>query len=153
MEVLFLYQFRPFIMDNTFNTKITIKIDWADLDLFGHVNNVAFFKYVQTARVNYCELVGLTSLFDISKNSFMVASSQCQFKSPLHYPGELTVMCKVDWIRNTSFQLVYKLYNSSKVLVAEASDVLVVYDHHTKNKVLISEQLKNEISKIEKRTF
>jgi acyl-CoA thioester hydrolase len=117
-------------MDNTFNTKIVLKIDWADLDLFGHVNNVAFFKYVQAARVNYCEQIGLTSLLDTTKLSFMVVSSQCQFKNPLHYPGEITVSCKVEWIKNTSFQLLYLLHNANNVLVAEACDVLVVYKHH-----------------------
>ena len=25
------------------NTHIVLKIDWSDLDFFGHVNNVAFF--------------------------------------------------------------------------------------------------------------
>ncbi|WP_317897356.1 acyl-CoA thioesterase [Aurantibacillus circumpalustris] len=130
-----------------------LKINWADLDLFGHVNNVAFFKYIQAARVNYCELIGLTSLFDLSKNSFMVASSQCEYKSPMHYPGEVSVLCRVDWIKNTSMQLLYELYNSENILVAKAMDVLVVYDHSKKIKVSISSQLKSEIMKIEKRGF
>jgi acyl-CoA thioesterase FadM len=26
---------------------VNIAIDWAELDLFGHVNNVAFFRYLQ----------------------------------------------------------------------------------------------------------
>ena len=30
-------------------TQITLRIDWSELDLFGHVNNVAFHKYAQTA--------------------------------------------------------------------------------------------------------
>lgn len=39
-------------MDN-YNTSLELRIDWSEMDLFGHVNNVAFFKYVQASRVNY----------------------------------------------------------------------------------------------------
>ena len=142
-----------FDMQGTYKTKLTLRIDWADLDLFGHVNNVMFFKYIQTARVNYCEQIGLTSLNDSSKLSFMVVSSQCQFKKPLLYPGEITLHTKVDWIKNTSLQLAYQLIDSKNNLVAEAADVLVVYDHFKKTKVLISPELKSEIEKREERIF
>jgi acyl-CoA thioester hydrolase len=136
-----------------FKTQLRLRIDWADLDLFGHVNNVMFFKYIQAARVNYCERIGLTSLNDISKLSFMVASSQCQFKKPLLYPGEIIVYTRVDWIRNSSLQLSYFLIDSNDNLVAEASDVIVVFDHHKKTKVVISPLLRKEIEKAEGRIF
>lgn len=131
-------------MENSFTLKL--RIDWADLDLFGHVNNVAFFKYLQATRVSYCESIGLTSLNDADKLSFMVASSQCQFKKPLFYPGDVTVTATVEWIKNTSFQLSYKLFNDQKELVAEAADVLVVFDHHKKEKVVISEGLSGRMN-------
>src|SRR5215213_3613528 len=115
-----------------YNTELVIRIDWADLDLFGHVNNVAFFRYLQTARVNYCEKIGLTSLNNENKLSFMVASSQCQFKKPLTYPGNITVFARVDWIKNSSMQLSYKLFNAAKELSAEGADVIVIFDHHAK---------------------
>jgi len=140
-------------MRDSYKTKLSLRIDWADLDLFGHVNNVMFFKYIQAARVNYCELIGLTSISDPSKLSFMVASSQCQFKKTLLYPGKINVFTKVDWIKNTSFQLVYQLMDSTDNLVAEAADVLVVYDHFKKTKVLISSELKKKIETQEEQSF
>ena len=33
-------------------THISLRIDWSELDLFGHVNNIAFHKYAQTARLH-----------------------------------------------------------------------------------------------------
>ena len=146
-EVLFFY------MHSEYNTELEIRIDWADLDLFGHVNNVAFFKYVQAARVNYCEIIGLTSLNETGKHSFMVASSQCQFKKPILFPGSIRVFTKVEWIKNTSVQLSYKLINQNEEIVAEAADVIVVFDHHAKQKVQIDNRLKSVIEKIEKRQF
>jgi len=79
----------------------------------------------------------------------MVASSQCQFKKPLLYPGNITVFAEVEWIKTTSFQLKYQLYNQENSLVAEAADVLVVFDHHQKTKVIISGGLKKNMEKVE----
>jgi len=139
-------------LEKNFNTSYTIRIDWADLDLFGHVNNVVFFKYIQAARVNYCELIGLTSLDEADKLSFMVASSQCQFKKPLHYPGNILVHTRVDWVKNTSLQLCYRLEKNGE-LIAEAQDVIVVFDHRQKTKALISEELRKRIAEREQRTL
>jgi acyl-CoA thioester hydrolase len=136
-----------------YHTELELRIDWADLDLFGHVNNVVFFKYIQACRVNYCEKIGLTSLNDPSRHSFMVASSQCQFRKPLTYPGNIKGFTKTDWIKNTSLQLSYTLMNDAGELVAEASDVIVVFDHHLKTKVTITDALKKTIEDIEQRAF
>ena len=134
-------------------TEFSIRIDWADLDLFGHVNNVTFFRYIQASRVNYCEKIGLTSLNDGGADSFMVASSQCQFKKPLTYPGNIKVSAKVSWIKNSSLQLSYEIYNDAGDLVAEASDVIVVFDHNKKTKVTISPALRATIEGVEGRSI
>jgi acyl-CoA thioesterase FadM len=39
--------------------KLELRIDWSDIDLFGHINNLAILRYVQAARVNYLEIIGL----------------------------------------------------------------------------------------------
>lgn len=136
-------------MKQHFNTKITIAVDWADLDLFGHVNNVAFFKYVQSARVNYCELIGLTALNNTNKLSFMVASSQCQFKKPLLYPNKIIVSCKTTWIKNSSFQLNYLINLEDGTIIAEAEDVLVVFNHQLKIKALLNDEMRVKINSID----
>lgn len=140
-------------MSNLYYTHIKLKVDWADLDLFGHVNNVVFFKYIQSARVNYCELIGLTSLNNSDKLSFMVASSQCQFKKPLRYPDEIHVFCKVDWIKNSSFQLSYQIHNSENIVIAEAADILVVYNHLQHCSFKMPESVRETVQRIEKRVF
>lgn len=132
-----------------YNTQHSLRVDWADLDLFGHVNNVAFFRYIQSARVHYCESIGLTSVNDRDKLSFMVASSQCRFKKPLFYPNGIVVHIKADWLKNSSLQLAYRVTDRSDDLVAEGEDVLVVFDHHKKEKVTIPESLRETIRRIE----
>jgi acyl-CoA thioester hydrolase len=139
MEVCFLMQM---------NTELDIRIDWAELDLFGHVNNVAFFRYMQAARVDFCDAAGLTSLNEADKLSFMVASSRCQFKKPLYYPGHVKINTRCDWTKNSSFQLSYILTGDDGRLLAEGQDVLVIFDHRKKIKVNISEALRSRLGPV-----
>lgn len=138
-------------MEVVYKQKLKLRIDWSDLDLFGHVNNVAFFKYAQASRLAYCELLDLTSTMEAGKLSFMVASSQCDFKLPLYYPGEIEVQTRLDWIKNTSFQLRHRILNQQGQIAAETSDVLVLYDYEKKEKTLIKADLKMKMEELEGR--
>jgi len=140
-------------MFSGYNTNIILKIDWSDLDLFGHVNNVAFFKYIQSARVNYCESIGLTTVNESGKPGFIVAAITCNFKTPLKYPGNVKVFTKTEWIKNSSLQLSHVLVDDKEQVVAEATDVLVIFDYEQKTKINVPADLRSQIEKIENKAF
>ena len=123
------------------------------MDLFGHINNVAYFKYIQAARVNYCELVGINTFDPSEKLSFAVAATNCQFKKPLYYPGEISVKTKVAWIKNSSLQLDHIILNNKNEIAAEGSDVIVLFDYATQAKVNVPERVREKVSEIEKGKF
>ncbi len=128
---------KPFIIEND--------IEWAELDLFGHVNNVAFFFYVQKARLKFCEYLGLTSLNESGKNGFIVASSHCDFLQPLFYPGKVQLIVNVEAVNNSSFVLTYQIINQQQVIAAKAKDVLVVFDYQNRKKVLMDASIKEKL--------
>ena len=128
---------------------VNIDIDWAELDLFGHVNNVAFFRYLQNTRVHYCRAIGITVLNEPNKPGFVVASSKCQFLKPLYFPGQVQVKVKTEWIKNSSFQLCYQLFNQHNEKVAEAEDVLVLYDYAKGNKMLVPLEIREAIAALD----
>lgn len=136
-----------------FNTAITIKLDWSEMDLFGHVNNVAYFKYIQAARVNYCGLIGINTYRPEEKLSFAVAATSCQFKKPLHYPGEIVVKTKVAWVKNTSLQLDHVIINQDNEVCAESNDVIVIFDYAANAKVNAPATIRQKIEDIEKKVF
>lgn len=123
-------------------TKITLRIDWSELDIFGHVNNVAFNKYAQTARLNYVDMIGLMELHKTQNIGFMVAETNCQFKKELLFPGNIHIQTKIEFVKNTSFTLQHIMTNDAGELVAIAKDVLVVFDFNKKEKCLIPEEIK-----------
>jgi acyl-CoA thioester hydrolase len=131
-----------------FNTQINIQLDWSEMDLFGHINNVAYFKYIQAARVNFCESAGINTHRADNPLSFAVASSSCNFKKPLFYPGSIVVKTKVEWIKNSSFQLKHIIINEAGELSAEGVDVLVLFDYSVNIKILIPEAVREKLGSL-----
>lgn len=122
-----------------------IRIDWSEMDLFGHINNVAYFKYVQAARVNYLQSAGINTADPENKLSFAVAASSCSFKQPLFFPGQIIVKTKTDWIKNTSLQLTHIIYTEKKQVAAEAVDVIVLFDYATQSKIPVPDNVRQKI--------
>jgi len=136
-----------------FFIKQEIRIDWSDIDAMGHINNLAILKYVQTARVNYIETIGFNYLHTAKKIGPILASTHCQFRKPLFYPGQVTVFSKVDYIKTTSFRINHKLFNDKSELIAEAQDIMVLYDFINNHKVTISEEIRKKIELLEDKHF
>jgi len=138
---------------NHYPVKLQLRIDWSEMDLFGHVNNVAYFKYIQAARVNYWEISMLSKLFTEMKLGPILLSTGCQFIKPLFYPGTITVASGVAFIKNTSFGIHHRILNEQGHIAAEANDVIVTYDFTKNEKIAVPEDFRKAVEKIEGRVF
>ncbi len=98
---------------------LSLRIDWSEMDLFGHVNNVSFFKYIQASRVNYWEQSGISKLFAEEKQGPILASVNCNFIQPLFYPGNILIKAQIEFMKTTSFGLHHQIFNNKQELAAE----------------------------------
>lgn len=128
-----------------------LRIDWSDLDMFGHVNNISILRFVQSARVNYWELAGIAEMFAIEGKGPMLLSTGCQFKRPLFYPGSVVVFSGIEFIKNTSFGIEHKLFDAEGNLVAEARDIMVMYDFRKSEKIPFPDLLRMKVEQLEER--
>lgn len=119
-----------------------IKLDWSEMDLFGHINNVAYFKYIQSARVNFLEQVGINTANPDNKLSFAVAQSTCDFKKPLYFPDVIKVISSATWIKNTSMQIEHQILNGADEVCANGKDVIVLFDYGSMQKAVISNEVR-----------
>jgi len=138
---------------NESSMKLELRIDWSELDVFGHVNNLEIMKYVQAARVNYLEKVGLMQLQSEKNIGPILASIHTQFRKPLFYPGQVTVYSGVDYIKTSSFKIHHEIYNDNNELAAEAQDIIVFYDFNRNHKLSIPEELRKKIELLEDKNF
>ena len=136
-----------------FPVKLTLRIDWSELDTFGHVNNVSIFKYIQSSRVKYLDEIGMTKMHEEFKIGPTLASCKCEFKKPLFYPGEITIHSRVDYIKNTSFCISHQIIDDKNQLTAEAQDIIVLFDFNKNKKVQVPQETRSIIEKLENRTF
>jgi acyl-CoA thioester hydrolase len=139
--------------ETSFPVKLNLRIDWSELDYFGHVNNVSFFKYIQASRVHYWDQIGLTQSHRETNIGPVLASCKCDFKQPLFYPGNVSILSRIEFIKNTSFGIHHKLQNNHRETVAEAHDIMVMFDFNTNEKVSFPQALKEKIEAIEKRAM
>jgi len=136
---------------NIFPAKLNLRIDWSELDLFGHVNNVMFFKYIQASRVNYWETVGIYEQYRHSNIGPILASTNCNFLKPLFYPGNIIIEARIEFIKNTSFGIHHQIKNHLNEIAAEAHDVIVVYDFNKNEKVIFPPELRMKVQEFEGR--
>lgn len=128
-----------------YSTKLSIRIDWSEIDLFGHVNNLAILKYVQAARVAFLESIGLMQMQAEERTGPILGSLNCRFRKPLFYPGEVTVYSRVSLVKNTSFIIEHAILNDKDELAAEAEDVIVFFDFDSNAKLPLPQEIRHKI--------
>ncbi|WP_425833625.1 acyl-CoA thioesterase [Streptomyces fractus] len=96
---------------------------WADMDAYGHVNNVVFLRYLEEARIDF--------LFRPDKDfqqGSVVARHEIDYKRQLvhrHRPVDIELW--VSEIKAASFTLAYEVKDEDVVYV-RASTVVVPFD-------------------------
>lgn len=65
---------------------------WGDQDAMNHINNTVYFRYMEQARIEWLDSLGLDGRLGENQGSVIVNAS-CSFLIPLTYPG--TVECRV----------------------------------------------------------
>ena len=122
------------------------KVAWGDMDAFGHVNNVVYYRYIETARIEYLNQLEILTL-DIST---VVASNSCKYLKPVFYPDYLRIGTKVVELRNSAFRMEYTVWSEQQnEIVAIAEAVIVCVDKNTMQKVLIPEHIREKIIEID----
>lgn len=128
--------------------ELKIRLDWSEMDMFQHINNVSYFKFAQANRINILEKVGLQKSYAETGVGPTLAHTECDFKKELAYPGNVFVRSTIKEIRNTSFIIQHKFFNDKNELCATANDILVVYDYNNKQKQTIPDNIKQQLEKL-----
>ena len=115
---------------------------WRDNDMYGHMNNVVFYEYVDTA-VNMwlIENAGL----DIPNGEVvgLVVETSCTFHGPLGFPEPLEAGLKVSKIGNTSVTFEVGLFDpGGEKAAAEAGFTHVYVNAKTRRPVPLPEKLR-----------
>ncbi|TDN95567.1 acyl-CoA thioester hydrolase [Salegentibacter sp. 24] len=129
-----------------YKLSLELRVDWSDLDMYKHVNNISFMRYMQSGRVNFWEASGIYKMYEDTDKGTMLVSTHCDFKKSLYYPGKAIVKTKLEFIRNSSFGLKHLILNETDEICAEGMDVVVCYDFRKNNTFNIPDELRKKLS-------
>jgi len=104
------------------------EVRFSDLDVMGHLNNVAFLQFVESARVGYVR--SLLPGHDPSRaGSFggMVAHAEIDYRAPGHLGDRIETRIRPTVLGRTSLGLEFEMRIDERV-IAQGNSTLVLWD-------------------------
>lgn len=121
-------------------------VAWGDMDAFGHINNVMYYRYMESARIEYLTQVEAFSHGLVS----VISSNSCRYFRPVYYPDSLKVGVRVVEIRNSGFRMSYVIYSNQQAqMVASGEAIVVMVDAQSFEKAAMPLELKQRIAALE----
>ncbi|RLA46561.1 MAG: acyl-CoA thioesterase [Gammaproteobacteria bacterium] len=121
---------------------------WSDNDIYGHVNNVIYYSYFDTAANRYLiEEGGL----DISDGRIVgyVVNSGCQYHAPITYPETIEAGLRVDRLGNSSVQYGIAIFKAGEaVAAAHGHFVHVFVEREANQSVPIPQNLRAALERL-----
>ena len=87
--------------------EVDLPMRWSDADMLRHLNNAAYFRFMEEARILLLAAAGLTVDGAVSK---VVAHCACDFIRPITYPATIRVRLVVERVGRTSLTQVNEIY-------------------------------------------
>jgi acyl-CoA thioester hydrolase len=125
-----------------------ISTRWADNDIYGHINNVTYYAYFDTAANRYLIEEGGLDITDGSIVGYVV-SSGCAYHAPISYPEELEAGVRVDKLGNSSVQYGIAIFRKGdQTAAAHGHFVHVFVDRAEDKSVSIPATMRQALEKI-----
>ncbi len=121
-----------------------VEVRFRDLDALGHVNNVVYLTYMESARIAWW--VRVTGRPHFRDMTMILARTEIDYRAPATYGDRLEVGVRCASMRRSSFVLEFRIEEQgSGRLVAEARKVLVHYDYEAARPTPIPPDLRERI--------
>jgi acyl-CoA thioester hydrolase len=127
----------------------TITTRWADNDVYGHVNNVVYYAWFDTAVNGH--LMGQAAL-DIEKSEVigLVVETQCHYFSPIAFPQRVTAGIRVAHVGTSSVRYEVGLFADDEDMTAARGHFVHVYvDRASRRPVALPERLRDVVQNLQ----
>lgn len=106
---------------------------WNDNDIYGHVNNVAYYAYFDSAVNRYLIEQGGLDIHGGETVAFVV-NSQCHYLAPIAYPDEIEVAVGVKRLGNSSVTYGVAIFKAGQQDAIAYGDFVHVFVQRSSNK-------------------
>lgn len=119
-----------------------IPVAWGEMDALQHVNNVVYFRYFETARIDFFNrLFPLDALYK-SGIGPVISENQARYKRPVTFPDTLLVSVSISDIHSDRFTMHYQAFSKQQQAVTTlGTSVAVMFNFKTGKKAELPEAL------------
>ncbi|MFP4306434.1 MAG: acyl-CoA thioesterase [Desulfococcaceae bacterium] len=133
-----------------FPVVIDIPVAWGEMDAFGHVNNIIYFRYFESARIAYFDHVGYEALMEEEGLGPILAATSCRYRVPLTFPDTVSVGARVASVDTDRFRMEYRVVSHKhQKLAAEGDGDVVSYNYREGAKAPLPDAVRLRIEAIE----
>lgn len=105
-----------------------VPMRWGEMDALGHMNNVAYFRYFEQARISWFD--GLSISYKPGSEGPILGTLSCRYVRPAVYPADIELTTYVGKPGRSSFAMFHEMYlaGDPQALFAQAQAVMVWID-------------------------
>jgi acyl-CoA thioester hydrolase len=129
----------------------TVPVQWGDQDAFGHINNVVYIRWLESARIAYLEQSGLEPLMQKHSVGPILANVSCNYRKQLLYPDQVSIGARITRLGRTSLNMSHAIFShTQQTLVADGESIIVAFDYGQQTSVEIPTELREAVDRFER---
>ncbi|MBI3410788.1 MAG: acyl-CoA thioesterase [Planctomycetes bacterium] len=131
---------------------VQLPVCWGEMDSKGHVNNAVYFRYFESAHIEYFRRIDWLALERQSGIGPILAATQARFRKALTYPDTISVASRVASLEAQRFTFEHVIVSHSQGVVAAGGQGTVVAFHYVRQeKVPLPDEICRRIADLENR--
>jgi acyl-CoA thioester hydrolase len=120
------------------------------MDAYGHVNNAVFFRYFESARMEYLIKCGFVESHERHRIGAILHSTTARFRQPLFFPDRVQIGASATDVGVDRFTMMYTVISLSRnVVIAEGSGIIVSFDYSAGQKTALPSSVRAAIQSIQ----
>lgn len=129
---------------------VRLPVQWGEMDAFGHLNNVVYFRYFETARIRYLDECGFAESHRERHVGAILHSTSCRFRVPLTYPDRVDVGARVREVEEDRFTMEYRIVSlGSEAVAAQGEGIVVSFDYEAERKTTLPDEVRRRVREME----
>ncbi|MBL9125305.1 MAG: acyl-CoA thioesterase [Planctomycetaceae bacterium] len=138
--------------DRPTGVTVTCPIRWGDMDALGHVNNIIFFQYCESARIAYFDALEIGRFKRQPTDGPGMVAANLNFRRQLKYPGTVDVTAHTTQVGERSFTLAYTIVDRADgAVVADGTSVCLWVDYAAGKALRLPDDLVSQIARLEEK--
>lgn len=136
-----IFELQEYALDG-YRFVLNMPVRFQDVDGMGHVNNVSYFAFVETARIEYAiHIMDMHHVANLNNMPFILGGQSINYRTPAFFRERLLVGVRTNWVKRSSFGFEFEMREeNTKRLVADGGGTHIMYDYEAQRSIPVSDE-------------